>query len=191
MSEASFVTAIPSSLLVDSVIIIRATMMACIAPMKANAATIDKGWPEREKKNSTTNVIITAKMAGIPNRDNRYPNFPRGAIEKYRATLSSIYSMAKMMMETINNMLIEMYAVFAQLEIEKKEKRQREGIASKKDRGEWDDYGRPAAIDYRQFAAAYAQVKRGEIGPTDLRRELGLSHSTFYRYRAQYLKNNP
>lgn len=100
-------------------------------------------------------------------------------------------SMAKMMMETINNMLIEMYAVFAQLEIEKKEKRQREGIASKKDRGEWDDYGRPAAIDYRQFAAAYARVKRGEIGPTDLRRELGLSHSTFYRYRTQYLKNNP
>ena len=185
MSEASFVTAIPSSLLVDSVIIIRATMMACIAPMKATAATIDKGWPEREKKNSTTNVIITAKMAGIPNRDNRYPNFPRGVIEKCRATLSSIYSMAKMMMETINNMLI------AQLEIEKKEKRQREGIASKKNRGEWDDYGRPAAIDYKQFAAAYARVKRGEIGPTNLRRELGLSHSTFYRYRAQYLKNNP
>ena len=100
-------------------------------------------------------------------------------------------SMAKMMMETINNMLIEMYAIFAQLEIEKKEKRQREGIASKKDRGEWDDYGRPAAIDYKQFAAAYARVNRGEIGPTDLRRELGLSHSTFYRYRAQYLKNNP
>lgn len=100
-------------------------------------------------------------------------------------------SMAKMMMETINNMLIEMYAVFAQLEIEKKEKRQREGITSKKDRGEWDDYGRPAAIDYKQFAAAYTRVKRGEIGPTDLRRELGLSHSTFYRYRAQYLKNNP
>lgn len=100
-------------------------------------------------------------------------------------------SMAKMMMETINNMLIEMYAVFAQLEIEKKEKRQREEIASKKDRGEWDDYGRPAAIDYKQFAAAYARVKRGAIGPTDLRRELGLSHSTFYRYRAQYLKNNP
>ena len=100
-------------------------------------------------------------------------------------------SMAKMMMETINNMLIEMYAIFAQLEIEKKEKRQQEGIASKKDRGEWDDYGRPAAIEYKQFAAAYARVKRGEIGPTNLRRELGLSHSTFYRYRAQYLKNNP
>lgn len=100
-------------------------------------------------------------------------------------------AMAKMMMETINNMLIEMYAVFAQLEIEKKEKRQREGIAAKKIRGEWEDYGRPAAIDYNQFAAAYARVKDGEIGPTELRRELGLSHSTFYRYRARYLSYNP
>lgn len=100
-------------------------------------------------------------------------------------------TMARLMMEAISNMLIEMYAVFAQLEIEKKEKRQREGIAAKRLRGEWDDYGRPAAIDYKQFATAYARVERGGIGPTDLRRELGLSHSTFYRYRAQYLKNNP
>ncbi len=100
-------------------------------------------------------------------------------------------TMARLMMEAISNMLIEMYAVFAQLEIEKKEKRQREGIAAKKLRGEWDDYGRPAAIDYKQFATAYARVERGGIGPTDLRRELGMSHSTFYRYRAQYLKNNP
>jgi len=100
-------------------------------------------------------------------------------------------SMAKMMMETINNMLIEMYAVFAQLEIEKKEKRQREGIETKKLRGEWDDYGRPAAIDYNLFATAYARVVNGQIGPTDLRREMGLTHSTFYRYRARYQKENP
>ena len=37
-------------------------------------------------------------------------------------------SMARMMMETINNMMIELYASMAQAEIEKKEKRQREGI---------------------------------------------------------------
>lgn len=100
-------------------------------------------------------------------------------------------SMAKLMMEAINNMLIEMYAVFAQLEIEKKEKRQQEGFETKKLRGEWEDYGRPAAIEFKQFASAYVRVVNGEIGPTDLRRELGLSHSTFYRYRARYLKNNP
>lgn len=98
-------------------------------------------------------------------------------------------SMARMIMETINNMLIEMYAVFAQVEIEKKEKRQKEGIATKKLRGEWDDYGRPAAMDFQLFTAAYVRVERGEITPTALRKELGLSHSTFYRYRERYIKN--
>lgn len=55
-------------------------------------------------------------------------------------------TMACLMMETINNMMLELYASMAQAEIEKKEKRQREGIEMKKLRGEWDDYGRPAAI---------------------------------------------
>ena len=40
-------------------------------------------------------------------------------------------------------MLIELYAAMAQAEIEKKEKRQREGIDAKKARGEWEEYGRP------------------------------------------------
>ena len=55
-------------------------------------------------------------------------------------------SMAQMLMETVNNMLIELYAAMAQAEIEKKEKRQREGIQAKKERGEWDNYGRPAVM---------------------------------------------
>lgn len=65
-------------------------------------------------------------------------------------------------------MLIEMYAVFAQVEIEKKEKRQKEGIAAKKLRGEWDDYGRPAAMEWSLFTAAYAQMERNEVTPTGL-----------------------
>ena len=40
-------------------------------------------------------------------------------------------TMAQMLMETINNVLIELYAAMAQAEIEKKEKRQREGIEAK------------------------------------------------------------
>lgn len=48
-------------------------------------------------------------------------------------------AMARMIMETINNMLIELYATMAQAEIEKKEKRQKEGIQAKKERSEWDD----------------------------------------------------
>lgn len=97
-------------------------------------------------------------------------------------------ALAKLMMETINNMMLELYASMAEAEMEKKEKRQREGIAMKKQRGEWEDYGRPAAIRQEEFNQAYERVAAGEIGPTELRKELGLSHATFYRYRKKYLE---
>lgn len=100
-------------------------------------------------------------------------------------------TMAYLMMETINNMMLELYASMAQAEIEKKEKRQREGIAMKKLRGEWEDYGRPAAIDEDKFDAAFSQVIAGEVTPTELRKKLGLSHTTFYRYRRKYLDRHP
>ena len=82
-------------------------------------------------------------------------------------------TLACLMMETINNMMLELYASMAQAEIEKKEKRQREGIEMKKLRGEWDDYGRPAAIEEEEFDAAFSKVLAGEITPTELRKELG------------------
>ena len=92
-------------------------------------------------------------------------------------------SMARLMMETINNMMLELYASISESEIQKKEKRQREGIAMKKLRGEWSDYGRPPAIKEEDFTKAYQRVTAGEITQADLKRELGLSHTTFYRYR--------
>lgn len=95
-------------------------------------------------------------------------------------------SVSRMMMEAVSNLLIEVYAVFAQVEIEKKEKRQREGIEAKKRRGEWDDYGRPPAMDFTKFAEAFIDVDKGRIKPTELRRILGLSHRTFYRYRKRF-----
>ena len=96
--------------------------------------------------------------------------------------------LARMMIETINNMMIELYASMAEAEMKKKEKRQREGIETKKLRGEWDDYDRPAAIDQGVFDQAFQRVFKGEITPTKLRKELGLSHTTFYRYRARLLE---
>jgi len=91
-------------------------------------------------------------------------------------------SMARMIIETINNMLIELYATMAQAEIEKKEKRQKEGIEAKKARGEWDDYGRPAVITIEEFAKEYQKVKTGEMRPFQLMKQLGMSKATFYRY---------
>ena len=83
-------------------------------------------------------------------------------------------SMAQMLMETVNNMLIELYAAMAQAEIEKKEKRQREGIDAKKARGEWADYGRPAVMSIEDFAAEYQKVLSGEIKPFELMKKLGM-----------------
>lgn len=90
--------------------------------------------------------------------------------------------MASMLMDTINNMLIELYAAIAESELKKKEKRQREGIEAKKARGEWDDYGRPRALNINDFKEEYERVLTKEIRPFELMKELGLSKATYYRY---------
>ncbi len=98
-------------------------------------------------------------------------------------------SIASMIMETINNMLIEMYASFAQAELEKKEKRQREGIEAKKARGEWDDYGRPRVLEFKKFTKEYKRVLDGSIKPVECMKLLGLSKTTYYRYVKEYNEN--
>jgi len=95
-------------------------------------------------------------------------------------------SIATMMAEAINSMLIEMFAVFAQAETEKRERRQREGILAKKGRNEWDDYGRPRVMNTKKFCAEYQNVVDGNEKPFECMRRLGLTKPTFYRYIAQY-----
>ena len=90
-------------------------------------------------------------------------------------------SMAQMIMETINNMLIELYATMAQAEIEKKEKRQQEGIAAKKARGEWEDYGRPKAQKPDNWNEVVASWKSGEITAVKAMELTGLKKTTFYK----------
>lgn len=90
-------------------------------------------------------------------------------------------AMAKMMMETINNMMIELYASMAQAEIEKKEKRQREGIQAMKDRGEWELYGRPAIKKPKDFDKAVSMWRNGEITARQCMSMLNLKKSTFYK----------
>ena len=97
-------------------------------------------------------------------------------------------SLARMMIETINNMMIELYASMAQAEIEKKEKRQREGIEAKKARGEWGDYGRTRKMTFEEFTKHYCLVQEGKKKPFELMRELELSKPTFYRYKNQIEK---
>lgn len=105
--------------------------------------------------------------------------------------LSLNNSMTAMLMDAVNNMLVEMYASFAQVEIEKKEKRQREGIEAMKNRGEWEKYGRPRIIELSLFENEYPKVLNGEMKPFELIKKLGLKKSTYYKYKREYdLKNN-
>ena len=94
-------------------------------------------------------------------------------------------SMAKMIMETINNMLIELYATMAQAEIEKKEKRQREGIETKKARGEWEEYGRPKAQKPSNWEEVIAQWESGEITAVKAMELTGTKKTTFYKLLKQ------
>lgn len=98
--------------------------------------------------------------------------------------------LATLMLQTINNMMIELFASMAEAELDKKQKRQREGIEQMKNRGEWDRYGRPAAMDFSVFKEAYQQVIDGSKKPFELMRELGLTKSTFYRYKQRFEEEN-
>ncbi|SEW20387.1 recombinase family protein [[Clostridium] fimetarium] len=91
-------------------------------------------------------------------------------------------SMAKMLMETINNMLIELYAAMAQAEIEKKEKRQREGIDAKKARGEWEDYGRPKIKKPENWDDVIIKWNKGEIRSVEAMKLTRVKKSTFYKF---------
>ena len=96
--------------------------------------------------------------------------------------------MYKTVLETINHMVIEIYSMQAQTELELKAKRQKEGIAAKKARGEWGDYGRPRKMSKEAFAEAYQRVIKNEIGSLALMRELGLNRDTYFRYVREYKK---
>jgi DNA invertase Pin-like site-specific DNA recombinase len=99
--------------------------------------------------------------------------------------------MAKMMMETINNMLIELYASLAEGEMHKRVKRQREGYEALRASGKWDEVmGRPRALAKDTFEKDYKLVLEGKMRPVDLMRKHNLSRATYYRYREDYKKEN-
>lgn len=95
-------------------------------------------------------------------------------------------NLGKMLMETITNMLIEMYATFAEAEMHKKEQRQREGYERVRRDGEWDKLGRPCAITMDAFVQEYRKVKAGRLTPKECMSLLGLAPATYYRYRKAY-----
>ena len=98
--------------------------------------------------------------------------------------------MAKLFVEMITNMLIELYASLAQAEMHKKKKRQREGLEAKKLRGEWGEMGRPRKISLDRFGAYFDEVIDGAMKPNEVMRKLDLKKSTYYKYANEYLLLN-
>ena len=94
----------------------------------------------------------------------------------------------KMLLETINNMLVEMYASLAEAEVRKREERQRQGMQAMRDRGEWERYGRPRTLAPEVFEAAYKRVLAGEVKPFEMIKELNIPVGTYYRYKSAYDK---
>lgn len=89
-----------------------------------------------------------------------------------------------LMLETINNIVIELYTMMAQQEIETREKRQREGIDKALKNGV--KFGR-TAIEYPEgWETIYNMVKNKEISGVKAMQMLGLKKTTFYKLKKQY-----
>lgn len=97
---------------------------------------------------------------------------------------------SRLILSCVNDMLISFYDLISRTELQKQQKRQREGIEAKKARGDWDDYGRPRVMRPEAFALEYGRVVRGEIGSLALMRELGLNRNTYFRYVREYRRSH-
>ena len=90
-------------------------------------------------------------------------------------------------MDLINQILIEVYSAMAQQELEKRAKRQAEGIAVAKEKGV--KFGRRAIeVDESEFNVVYELWKSGEITAVAAMKRLKLKPNTFYRRVKEFEK---
>ena len=90
----------------------------------------------------------------------------------------------KLMLEMINNMLIEMYTTFAQVELEKIRTRTKDALKAKKDRGE--KLGRPRVEFPSNWKKVYKQYKDRNITGVQAMKLLDLKKTTFYKLLREY-----
>ena len=92
-----------------------------------------------------------------------------------------------LMLETINNIVIELYTMMAQQEIETREKRQREGIDVALANGV--KFGRKAVEYPKNWESVMVLVDSKQISNMDAMQMLGLKKTTFYKLLKQYKEN--
>lgn len=100
-------------------------------------------------------------------------------------TLLDVDQNNKWVTELINNLLIEVYSAIAEQELEKREKRQAEGIAEAKKKGVYKGR-KPIEVNESMFKQIYAKWKASEITARQAMKELDLKPNTFYRRVKEY-----
>lgn len=87
----------------------------------------------------------------------------------------------------ICDLVVQILAYLTDAERKKNLEAQKMGIVAKKERGEWEEYGRPRLISRECFANEYQKVKKNQITEKELQEKLGISFSTFQRYKKELL----
>lgn len=105
-------------------------------------------------------------------------------------TLLDVDQNNKWVTELINNLLIEVYSAIAEQELEKREKRQAEGIAEAKKKGVYKGR-KPIEVNESMFKQIYAKWKATEITARQAMKELDLKPNTFYRRVKEYEQSIP
>lgn len=108
-------------------------------------------------------------------------------------TLLEVDANNRWVMEMAANILIEVYAQLAQAELEKRAKRQAEGIAVAKQNGVYKGR-KPIEVNTSLFEVVYQKWKAGNITARQAMSELDLKPNTFYRRVNEYestLKSEP
>lgn len=100
-------------------------------------------------------------------------------------TLLDVDQNNKWVTELINSLLIEVYSAIAEQELEKREKRQAEGIAEAKKKGVYKGR-KPIEVNESMFKQIYAKWKSSEITARQAMKELDLKPNTFYRRVKEY-----
>lgn len=103
-------------------------------------------------------------------------------------TLHEVDESNRWVTEMLTNLLIEVYAQLAQAELEKRAKRQAEGIAIAKSKGVYKGR-KPIQIDNEQFVISYTRWKANEITARQAMLELNIKANTFYRRVKEYETN--
>lgn len=100
-------------------------------------------------------------------------------------TLMDIDPQNDWVLDMVNKILIEVYASLAEQEMEKRVKRQREGIETAKQAGRYK--GRvPIKVNQDRLAGLFEKWKAGEVTAVQAMQELNLKPNTFYRRMREY-----